>query len=71
MLYGVTRMHLYCLLLSSVMSRGQESTQSPHCVDMGLAFHFSYHHGSFLSLSCIWVSWHEVTDGFEQRVKAI
>jgi hypothetical protein len=36
-----------------------------------LVFHFSYHQGSFLSLSFIWVSWEEVSDDFEQRMKAL
>jgi hypothetical protein len=58
-------------LLSYVMSRGSGDWFKSHCMDMLLTFHFNYHQGSFLSFSFIWVSWQEVSDDFEQRVKTL
>jgi hypothetical protein len=58
-------------LLSYVMSRGAGDRFKSSLYGYVLMFHFIYHQVSFLSLSFIWVSWEEVSDDFEQRMKAL
>jgi hypothetical protein len=58
------------VLLSYVMSRGSGDWFKALTVCI-CCLCFNYHEGSFLSVSFIWVSWQEVSDGFEQRMKAL